>query len=256
MKPKLIGILNLTPDSFSGDGLWRDDVSYVEKVIECIDKLWRDGADMIDIGAESTRPNATKQTDKDEWGRLEAILQKVLNFEMPIRFSLDSYHPQTIRQAAEYGLFFINDVTGMADPKMRQVVAETGLPVIISHLPSIVNGDIQAAHQLGDRLYDDIEQVRYELYERVGQLELLGVDRSKIILDPGIGFGKTAELNYQLLQFAKVVPDFPVMIGYSRKRFLGENRMELAPNLAAYKIAAESGASYVRVHDVAGHNLP
>ena len=97
--------------------------------------------------------------------------------------------------------------------------------------------------------------MRDELYAKVKQLELLCVDRSKIILDPGIGFGKTAELNYQLLQFAKVVPDFPVMIGYSRKRFLGENRMELAPNLAAYKIAAESGASYVRVHDVAGHNL-
>ena len=256
MKPKLIGILNLTPDSFSGDGISSNSEGYVEKVLERIDDLFRDGADLIDIGAESTRPSATKQTDDDEWRRLQAILQKVLSFEAPIRFSLDSYHPQTVRQAAEYGRFIINDVTGMADSEMRQTVADTDLPAIISHLPSIVNGDIQAAHKLGDKLYDSVEKVRYELYARVKQLELLGVDRSKIILDPGIGFGKTAELNYQLLQFAKVVPDFPVMIGYSRKRFLGENRMELAPNLAAYKIAAESGASYVRVHDVAGHNLP
>ncbi len=255
MQLKIVGILNLTSDSFSGDGVWTIDDDYTEHALKRIGQLFRDGADMIDIGAESTRPNATRLTDTEEWERLQPVLQAIFARyqDSTDRISIDTYHPDTVQRATAMGDFIINDVTGLADPAMRQAVADSGLRVIISHLPRIVHGDIQAAHALGDRLYSSVEQVRDELYERVSQLEALGIDLGKIILDPGIGFGKTMELNRELLTFAREVPDFPVMIGYSKKRFLGDDRMQPAPNLAAFDTVRRSGAAYVRVHDVAAH---
>jgi dihydropteroate synthase len=118
----------------------------------------------------------------------------------------------------------------------------------VSHLPGL---DIQIAHQ--QKPIDSVERVRTDLSQRLAELGDLGLPANRIILDPGIGFGKTMELNAQLLRFAKEVPGHEVMIGYSRKRFLGDNRMELAPNIEAGKIAKAAGAAYLRVHDVAGH---
>jgi dihydropteroate synthase len=120
--------------------------------------------------------------------------------------------------------------------------------IIISHLPV---GGIPAAHQLMP--VTTVAQVHDELLATALLLESHGMPRNKIILDPGIGFGKTMQLNQELLQFADQVPDYAVMIGYSRKRFLGDQRMDLEPNLAAGKIAITYGAAYLRVHDVAGH---
>jgi dihydropteroate synthase len=131
---------------------------------------------------------------------------------------------------------------------MAEAVVKRQARVIISHLPG---ADIQAAHQ--GKLVDDMQQVKTDLLARAAELEAKGLKRDQIILDPGIGFGKTPELNRELLKFAEQVPDYKVMIGYSRKRFLGEDRMELAPNLAAGRIAIQAGAAYLRVHDVAGH---
>jgi dihydropteroate synthase len=138
----------------------------------------------------------------------------------------------------------------MNNPDMVKVVAEFKPMVIISHLPG---SDIQEAHRLAP--VSTFEQVRRELLANAQLLEDNGLKRNQIILDPGIGFGKTMQLNKDLLRFAKQVPQFKVMIGYSRKRFLGENRMDLGPNLEAGKIAAASGAAYLRVHDIGGHLL-
>ncbi len=252
--PKIIGIVNITPDSFSGDGLYASKLDHEEAVIKQCNDMFHDGAEMVDIGAESTRPNATKLSADEEWQRLEPIVRQIFvgSKKFP-SFSLDTYHPETVQKASRYGVFVINDVTGMADSRMQKIAATSGLPCIVSHLPKIVHGDIQAAHRLGERLYSDINQVKDELIERASELIKGGVNREKIILDPGIGFGKTMELNRELLTFAQVVPDWPVVIGYSRKRFLGENRMELEPNLEACRIAQKTGASYIRVHDVAEH---
>jgi dihydropteroate synthase len=240
---KLVGILNITPDSFSDGGLFADPTTAIRHA----EKLFADGAALVDVGAESTRPNATQLTPDEEWARLEPVLPELLR-SFPGKISLDTYHPETIARAAALGPLIANDVTGMNNPAMIAVVAKYRLPCVVSHLPGM---DIQAAHHHAD--VNRAEDVVRDLLSRAKLLEQKGIDRAHIILDPGIGFGKTMELNWHLLRFAELVPNYPVMIGYSRKRFLGENRMEPAPNLAAGKIAIASGAAYLRVHDVAAH---
>ena len=210
-------------------------------------QLFKDGASLVDVGAESTRPHATPLSDDEEWARLEPVLGPLLA-KYPGKISLDSYHPATVRRALALGPVIVNDVTGFSNPDMLAVVRDLHPRVIISHLPGT---DIQAAHQTAP--VTRIEQVRDELLAKARQLEMLGLPREHIILDPGIGFGKSMELNKQLLAFAEQVPGYQVMIGYSRKRFLGEHRMELAPNLEAAHVAIAHGAAYLRVHDVAGH---
>jgi dihydropteroate synthase len=240
---KLVGILNVTPDSFSDGGKFYDPASAIAQA----DKLFSDGASLVDIGAESTRPKAKALTADEEWQRLEPIL-KVLIPKYPSKISLDSYHPETQDKAFAIGPVIINDVTGMTNPEMVSTVAKLKPPmVIISHLPDMA---LQEAHQLEP--VTTIKQVREDLLAKAKLLEEAGISRDQIILDPGIGFGKTRELNEQLLKFAEQVPLYSVMIGYSRKRFLGEDRMSLAPNLKAGRIAIAHHAKYLRVHDVAG----
>lgn len=249
---KLVGILNVTPDSFSDGGLYID----AEKAIAHAEQLFEDGASMVDVGAESTNPHSKPLSPEEEWDRLEPVLRALLPRYDANSFSVDTYHPETIIRAAELGTFVVNDVTSFSNPHMITTAARLGLKCIASHLPLAVDGNIQAAHH-EIPLIEDIDQVYEELQAQKRKLLNAGVKAADIILDPGIGFGKTAELNYELLQFAKLVPDNDVMVGYSRKRFLGENRMELEPNLAAARIAIAAlqptQTLYLRVHDVAGH---
>lgn len=240
---QLVGILNVTPDSFSDGNLFLKP----DKAIKQAEKLFQDGAALVDVGAESTRPHATALTSEQEWQRLEPVL-KVLLKKFPGQLSLDTYHPETAERALNLGDFVINDVTGMNNPKMISVVIRHHARCIISHLPS---ANIQAAHK--GKLLDDMQVIVNDLLAKAAILEAKGLPRSHIILDPGIGFGKTPELNQRLLEFGNKVPGYPVMIGYSRKRFLGERRMESAPNLKAGERAIGSGATFLRVHDVAGH---
>ncbi|HSE60812.1 MAG TPA: dihydropteroate synthase [Candidatus Saccharimonadales bacterium] len=240
---KLVGILNITPDSFSDGGAYSNPaVAFAHA-----DALFEDGASLVDVGAESTRPGAEPIDPYEEWRRLEPLLTALLAFR-PGRISVDTYHPETADSALALGDVIINDVTGMNNPEMREVVAGRKARCIISHLPGL---DIQAAHK--GRLVDDISVVRNDLLQKVALLGDAGLPADRIILDPGIGFGKTPALNWRLLEFAREVPNHQVMIGYSRKRFLGEDRMQLAPNVRAGRIAAKAGAAYLRVHDVAGH---
>jgi dihydropteroate synthase len=240
---QLVGILNITPDSFSDGGQFAG----YEAALARVEQLFEDGASLVDIGAESTRPGAEPLSPEEEWDRLAPILTELLEV-YPESLSVDTYHPETAEQALIMGDVIINDVTGMNNPKMREVIVKHYARCIISHLPG---RDIQAAHE--GKLIASKQQVIDELLARAAQLEALGLGKKQIILDPGIGFGKTPALNHELLSVAADMPDYPVMIGYSRKRFLGEDRMELAPNLRAGKIAIASGAAYLRVHDVAGH---
>lgn len=240
---QLVGILNVTPDSFSDGGQYMT----LEAAIAQAEKLFEDGAALVDIGAESTRPNATTLTADEEWERLEPVLAELLEL-YPDSLSVDTYHPENAERALAMGDVIINDVTGMNNPAMREVVARHYARCIISHLHG---HDVQVAHQ--GKLVASKQQVIDELLASVAHLEKLGLGRQQIILDPGIGFGKTPALNAELLTFAADVPDYPVMIGYSRKRFLGDNRMDLEPNLEAGRTAIGAGAAYLRVHDVAGH---
>lgn len=240
---QLVGILNLTPDSFSDGGQF---IEY-DQALARVEQLFEDGATLVDIGAESTRPGAVALEPDEEWERLAPILIELLEI-YPESLSVDTYHPETAERALVAGDVIINDVTGMNNPEMREVIVKHYARCIVSHLPGT---DIQAAHE--GKLIASKQQVIDELLARAAKLEQMGLGKKQIILDPGIGFGKTPALNHELLSIAADLPDYPVMIGYSRKRFLGEDRMELAPNLAAAKIAIASGAAYLRVHDVAGH---
>ena len=240
---KLVGILNVTPDSFSDGGLYTNPQKAIERAVQ----LFKDGADIIDIGSESTRPNAPAISFREEWSRLEHILPKLLE-TYPGMISLDTYHPETVLRALDLGEVIINDVTGMQNPKMVEIVAKYKPICIVCELPAT---DVQKAHS--GELLNDIEKVKRDLLLKRSELITRGLNKKDIILDPGIGFGKTPELNRKLLRFAEEIPDSPVMIGYSKKRFLGEHRMKLETNLKAGKIAIKSGAAFLRVHDVEGH---
>lgn len=241
---KLVGILNVTPDSFSDGGQYFAS----EDALEHAASLFDEGADLVDIGAESTRPGAPQLTPDEEWSRLEKVLPELLK-TYPGKLSLDTRHASTALSALALGDIIINDVTGMNNEAMREVVLQRMARVVISHLPGT---DIQVAHASTEPV-SDIDVVRQDLLAQAEHLLQAGLPKEHIILDPGIGFGKTMELNSELLKFAELVPEYDVMIGYSRKRFLGERRMELEPNLAAADVAIAHGAAYLRVHDVAGH---
>lgn len=244
-KAHLVGILNLTPDSFSDGGQYSTTSRAVDRYISLID----DGAAFVDIGAESTRPGATPLDANEEWSRLEPVITK-LTFLRKDDISIDTHHPETVEKVSRLGNYIINDVTGFADPRMIEAVAGHQLTCIVSHLPTSAKGQTQAAHS--GKLLDSADQVKDELLAKREELVAAGITLDKIILDPGIGFGKTRELNYELLGFAELV-DPDVMVGYSRKKFLGKHRFELAPNLEAAQIAIAAGSKYLRVHDVAAH---
>jgi len=186
---KIIGILNITPDSFSDGGTF---FAY-KNAIEQAEQLFRDGADIVDVGAESTRPNAVTITDEEEWSRLEEILLKLIPM-YPGKISVDSYHPETVQNALNIGNVIVNDVTGMNNPKMVKVVVRHKARVIVSHL----NGtDVQQAHS--QKLIDDVIIVKNDLFAKADMLMQKGLPKQNIILDPGIGFGKTSRLNTELL---------------------------------------------------------
>jgi dihydropteroate synthase len=240
---QLVGILNITPDSFSDGDLFLDP----ERAVRHAEELFKAGASLVDIGAESTRPGAVPITPAEEWRRLKPVLEWFSTL-YPSKLSLGTYHPETAKRALAMRDFVINDVTGLSSQAMADIVVERQVRCVIGHLPGT---DIQAVHRA--KPVDSIQQVVDDLLAKATAIEEKGLKRRNIILDPGIGFGKSTELNWQLLKFAEHVPDYPVMIGYSRKRFLGDKRLELATNLAAGQVAIEAGAAYLRVHDVAGH---
>ena len=247
-RPRTMGVLNVTPDSFSdggshlapGDAIARAEAMAVE------------GADVIDVGAESTRPGATPLSSDAEWERLRPVLGP-LHERLKVPLSVDTRHADVARRAIEAGADWVNDVSGLRDPAMRRVVAEGGVPVVVMHMRG------EPATMQSDTSYRD---VRDEVYGALADATLAavsdGVDPEKILVDPGLGFGKSGEQSLELLdhigEFRSL--GYPVVVGASRKSFLGSaaspagsaDRVEAS--IAAAVLAAVRGAELVRVHDV------
>lgn len=236
----ILGILNITPDSFSDGGKYESKKAALAQAAQ----LFTDGATHIDVGAESTRPQAEPLTPAQEWARLTPILPQLLE-EYGGLVSLDSYHPETVEKFLQLGGTIINDVSGFLHPRMRDLAAEYGAKCIVNHFPA------STVHEVHELQIDSVAQVEDELMTRRKELLRAGVAQSQIVLDPGIGFGKTTALNHVLLEFAAVVPDMEVLIGFSKKRFLGEDRKEKEPNVIAAEKAIAAGAQWLRVHEPA-----
>ncbi len=254
---RLIGILNVTPDSFSDGGRFFTPVNALTQAKQ----LFADGAALIDVGAQATNPFVQPILADEEWARLAQVLPALLN-EFPGRLSLDTFNPEVAEKALALGDIIINDVTTFRNPKLIDVIASHQSACIISHLP-LAATSIQDAHQ--NYKIDSAQQVLDELMQQRQKLLDAGVKPGKIMLDPGIGFGKTMRLNWELLSFAQLVlEDQAVVIGFSRKRFLatdqssgeplpGADKLSKERNLEAATIAVQSSKDrplYLRVHDV------
>ncbi|WP_199190333.1 dihydropteroate synthase [Cryobacterium sp. N22] len=246
-----MGVLNVTPDSFSDGGRWASTDAAVRHAVD----LHASGADLIDVGGESTRPGADRVSPQVEQDRVLPVITELRR--LGIMTSVDTLNAQTAERAADAGVDIINDVSGgLADAGMAAVVARTGLTYIAMHW----RGHARTMDTLAD--YDDVvATVVAELSERVAVLEAAGVARSQIVLDPGLGFSKDAEQNWRVFArldaFAPL--GLPVMVGASRKRFLaGVLPADAAildrdlPTAVLSVLAAQAGAWAVRVHDVAG----
>jgi dihydropteroate synthase len=247
----VMGVLNVTPDSFSDGGRWASTEAAVRHALD----LQSEGADLIDVGGESTRPGADRVSPEVEQDRVLPVIAEL--HRRGIRTSVDTLNSGTAARAAEAGVDIINDVSGgLADPAMADVVARTGLPYIAMHW----RGHAGAMDSLAT--YDDVvATVVAELSARVAVLEAAGVQRSQLILDPGLGFSKNAEQNWRVFAGLDAFEPLglPVMVGVSRKRFLaGVLPADAAivdrdlPTAVLSVLAAQAGAWAVRVHDVAG----
>lgn len=251
----VMGILNVTADSFSDGGRWLD----TDRALEHAHELVAQGADIIDVGAESTRPGATRVPAELEAERIRPVIE-ALHAE-GIRTSVDTMRASTAAVAAEAGVDMINDVSaGLADVDMYRVMAQSGLPVCLMHWRTDVFGNAAGASDHGGDVAGDVRDL---LARCIDSAVSAGVERSQIVVDPGLGFAKTAEENWSLLAKLPdfVAGEFPVLVGASRKRFLTAVRAERGlahspidadPATAAVTaIAAQMGAWCVRVHEVA-----
>lgn len=243
VETEIFGILNLTPDSFSDGG----NISSPQLALDNVATMFEQGASYIDVGAESTRPNATPISDDEEWRRLEPVLPILLEL-YPGKISVDSYHTNTFRRIFDIGKVIINDVTAFHNPEMIEIAADNNAQCIISHIPKYFGVNIQEAHQSRGKLSITPAQVREELLSKASELANASVDKRGIILDPGIGFGKSLKIYRDLLGIAKLLPERNVMIGYSKKKFIGEDSNKPGPNLVLGAIAIDAGTKYLRLH--------
>ena len=262
----LMGILNITPDSFSGDGLLgdhqQDQAEYVQAALEQARRFVAEGAHILDVGGESTRPGAQPVSEELELERILPVIQQLVQ-ALNVIISVDTYRARVAQASLESGAHIINDVWGLhADPNLAGVVARAGAPVILMHnRSSWAKAEIK--ERLGGRYvgvpYDNLlEDIKRELMESVDLARQAGISDDKIILDPGIGFGKSVEQNLELLdRLAEIrALGFPVLLGSSRKSFIGYT-LDLPPDqrlegtAAAVALGIARGADIVRVHDVA-----
>lgn len=246
-RPLLMGIVNLTPDSFSGDGLAADTARAVAHAHAQIEA----GADLLDLGAESSRPGATPTSLDEELARLLPVLEALDGCGVPI--SVDTYKPEVMRAALAHGAAMINDIYALRMPGALQAVAQSDCALCLMHM----QGEPLTMQQ-SPAYTDAIAEVRGFLAARVAAAMAGGVARERLVLDPGFGFGKTLAHNLQLLRYLAEMSleGLPVLAGISRKSMLGavtgravENR--LPASLAAALLAAQRGARILRVHDVA-----
>ena len=241
----LMGILNITPDSFSDGGKFFS----LETAMQQAKKLAGEGADIIDVGAESTRPGHTPVAAEEELARIEPILGK-LTGSIALPFSIDTSKAKVARRATELGASVINDVWGLQrDPAMADTVAETGAAAVLMHNRDGVDPGL-----------DIVADMRRFFDRSLSLADAAGIPRAHLILDPGIGFGKSRAQNFTALANLAALKDYglPILIGVSRKSLLAEPDAtpvdtSVVRTLAANLAAAANGASLFRVHDVAEH---
>jgi dihydropteroate synthase len=246
-RPLVMGIVNLTPDSFSGDGLVGD----VERAIAHARKQFEQGADILDIGAESSRPGAIPTPENEELRRLLPVLEEITAWGVPV--SVDTYKPAVMRAALAAGASMINDICGMSQPGAIEAVSGGDCAVCLMHMQG-EPGTMQQAPEY----HDVVAEVRAFLAATVDRCRRVGIADERLVLDPGFGFGKTLEHNLALFRVMTDwgCGDLPVLAGVSRKSMLGaitgrpvEQRE--AASIAAALLAAQKGAKILRVHDVA-----
>ena len=259
-KSYVMGIINATPDSFSGDGLVREG-EWVTAAIEQAKVFESAGVDIVDIGGESTRPGSSPVSEDVELKRVLPVISGV-RAAVNVPISIDTYRARVAKAALDAGADWINDVWGLRmDSTMARLVAHSGCPIVVMHnrsKPKNVEQEINLGSRYVGIVYDDlIVDIKQELLKSV-QLALdQGVRNEQIIIDPGIGFGKTVEQNFRLLNELNLFTElgYPILVGPSRKSFIGYT-MNLPPEervegtAAAVSIAIARGADIVRVHDV------
>jgi dihydropteroate synthase len=245
-RPLVMGIVNVTPDSFSDGGrfLLRDAaIAHAEKLLE-------DGADILDIGGESTRPGAAAVSVQEELDRVMPVIDGLRDFGVPL--SIDTLKTEVMLSAISSGVHMVNDINALQAPDAIAAVAASEVAVCLMHKLGQ-----PATMQQQPRYQDVMTEVLQFLAERVEAAEAAGIARNRVVIDPGFGFGKTLEHNLQLLKNLQrfCVSGLPVLAGLSRKSMLGmitgqEVGKRLAASIAAALIAVQHGANIVRVHDV------
>ncbi|MEU8386177.1 dihydropteroate synthase [Streptosporangium sp. NPDC048865] len=249
----VMGVVNVTPDSFSDGGRWFDPAVAVRHGLELVEQ----GADIVDVGGESTRPGAARVSLEEELARVGPVIRELSREGVTV--SVDTMRAEVAQMAVEAGARLVNDVSGgLADPAMPRVVAASGVPYVVMHWRG-------HSHAMDRRaVYGDVvTEVREELAKRVASVLAEGVAEEQIVLDPGLGFSKNPEHNWALIAGIDRLGElgYPLLVGASRKRFLGRlladpegvprpfSRSDDA-TLAVTALAAQAGAWCVRVHDV------
>jgi len=246
-RPRIMGIVNLTDDSFSGDG-WQ---GQTEAAIAHGLQLRDEGVDMLDLGAESSRPGAVPVSAQQEIDRLLPVLQGLATCGVPL--SVDTTKPEVMRMALDHGADMINDIQALCAPGALELLAESAAGICLMHK----QGSPQTMQQ-NPHYNDVVKDVANFLAERVTAMQAAGISLARVCIDPGFGFGKTPEHNLRLLQHLDQlsVLKIPLLVGLSRKSVLGvvtgrEPKERVAAGIAAHVLAMVKGARILRVHDVA-----
>lgn len=248
-RPRVMGIVNITPDSFSDGGAHFD----LEGAVAHGLALVAEGADILDIGGESTRPGADAVPLEEELRRTVPLIERLAR-ETEVPLSIDTFKPEVMRAAVAAGAGLINDIYGLRREGALDAAAELGVPVVLMHMLGEPRSMQDAPH------YDDVVgEVHRFLAERIFAAEMAGIPRSRIVADPGFGFGKDTAHNMALLAQLERFNELgvPVLAGLSRKRSIGEltgrdvPRERVHGSVAAHLLAAQRGAKILRVHDVA-----
>ncbi len=243
----VMGVLNVTPDSFSDGGLYFDSGAAVRRGLEMVEQ----GAAILDVGGESTRPRSDPVPAEEEWRRVAPVLE-ALGRKAGVPLSIDTMKPEVAAKAVAVGASIVNDVSGMRDPAMVRFVASAKVGVVAMHM--LGNPKTMQEHP---EYADVVGEVTQFLGDRIASLEAAGAPSEAIAIDPGVGFGKSLEHNLALLRHLDrlVALGHPVVVGLSRKSFIGklgagEPGERLPGSLAAAALAASKGAQVVRAHDV------
>lgn len=252
-QPRIMGILNTTPDSFSdGGSYYRDGRLVLDLALARARQMLAEGADMIDVGGESTRPGSTPVSEAEELDRVVPVVEALVK-ELGALVSVDTSSPEVIRETAQAGAGLINDVRALQKGGALEAAAATGLPVCLMHMQGTPE-----TMQTHPRYDDPVEDVKSFLNTRVDACQAAGITADRILLDPGFGFGKTLAHNLSLLRRLNEFTSmgFPVLVGLSRKSMLGkllgrEVDERLPGSLALALASVQRGATVIRVHDVA-----